>query len=223
MTMDEVSPTDNALQRMRVKVDTETFHVVSTEERSISRSRAMRELEPLVDEFDQSNSTANFVTNVKTFFTKESVKVLSKQAKRTIRLAAEVVGDKDVLRWIAAAKEDKEEHKWNVITKKPKPTADIFPQLLEDLDVLVQAAPSNIQGLLRSRVQVVKMAFELFEERISVEASYRLIEELSSAYKALSSPIVLKSPRVVPDDEPADDSSDEPLSLLKRRIGRTPA
>ncbi|KAM0454914.1 hypothetical protein ACHAPV_008055 [Trichoderma viride] len=194
MTTDGISPTDNALRLMRIKDSTESLHVLSYEERSIHRSQAMEKVWPMIEKLDQCTTTADFMTEVETYLTQESVEVLPQHAKRTIRLAAEVVGNKKVLEWIAAAKEDKEKYTWVVTIETPKPLAEISPKLLEDLDVLVQATSSNTQDLLRSRVQVVKMLFESFEQRIRevtsesethLATNQQLREELSSIRKAL--------------------------------------
>ncbi|PNP38033.1 hypothetical protein TGAMA5MH_10132 [Trichoderma gamsii] len=154
----------------------------------------MEKLQPLIEKLDQTTSATNFVADVEASFTQESVKVLTQDRKRTIRLAAEVVGSQKVLEWIAAAKDDMEEFTWVATTETPKPPAEISPELLEDLDTLVQAAPSNIQDLLRSRVQVVKTLFESFEQRIreitiasetNTTTCQQLREELSSTRRLL--------------------------------------
>lgn len=194
MTTDGISPTDNALRLMRIKDSTESLHVLSYEERSIHRSQAMEKVWPMIEKLDQCTTTADFMTEVETYLTQESVEVLPQHAKRTIRLAAEVVGNKKVLEWIAAAKEDKEKYTWVVTIETPKPLAEISPKLLEDLDVLVQATSSNTQDLLRSRVQVVKMLFESFEQRIreitiasetNTTTNQQLREELFSTRRIL--------------------------------------
>ncbi|KAM0514961.1 hypothetical protein ACHAPE_006283 [Trichoderma viride] len=192
--MDGISPADNALRLMQIKASTESFQVLSFQERSISRSQAMATLQPMIDKLDECITAADFVADVQTSFTLESVKVLPQHAKRTIRLAAEVVGNKKFLEWIAAAKEDREEYTWMVTIETPKPPAVISRELLEDLDILVKAAPSTIQDLLRSRAQVAKMLFASFEQRISeikseseshLATNQQLREELSSIRKAL--------------------------------------
>ncbi|KAM0461805.1 hypothetical protein ACHAO4_000990 [Trichoderma viride] len=192
--MDEISPTDYALRLMQIKVRSERFYLLSFNERSISRSQAMETLQPMIDKLDQCITAADFVADVETCFTQESIKVLPQHAKRTIRLAAEVVGNKKVFEWIAAAKEDREEYTWMVTIEIPKPPADISRELLEELDILAKAAPSAIQDLLHSRAQVAKMLFESFEQRIRevtsesethLATNQQLREELSSIRKAL--------------------------------------
>ncbi|PON26297.1 hypothetical protein TGAM01_v204773 [Trichoderma gamsii] len=141
--MNRVSSTNISLMLKRLKARNETFYETSYEKRSINRLQAMEKLQPLIENLDQTTSATNFVADVEASFTQESVKVLTQDRKRTIRLAAaaEVVGSQKVLEWIAAAKDDMEEFTWVVTTETPKPPAEISPELLEDLDTLVQAAP----------------------------------------------------------------------------------
>lgn len=185
--MDGNSSTNISLMLKRLEAKNETFYKISYESRSIDRLQAMEKLQPLIDNFDESTNAMNFVADVEAIFTQESVKVLTREGKRTIRLAAEVVGSQKVLDWIAAAKDDMEEFTWVVTAETPKPPADISTVLLEELDILVQAAPSNIQNLLRSRFQVVKMIFETFEKasEANVATNQQLREELSSTRRLL--------------------------------------
>ncbi|KAL7900889.1 hypothetical protein HDV63DRAFT_415958 [Trichoderma sp. SZMC 28014] len=196
-------PTHNdlVLQAMRSDFSMGGFYVLSFEKRSIIRSQAMERLQPMIDKLDQCTMTADFVTEVETSFTKESVKVLPQHAKRTIRLAAEVVGNEKILKWIAAAKQDKEEHTWEERIETPQSPAGISPQVLDDLGFLVHVAPSNIQDILRSRVEAVKMLFDMYEERIreittisetNIATSQQLREEL------LERPPAVKRGRKVP-------------------------
>lgn len=151
--MDRSNLIESTLKLMRINVSMESFYVLSFEKQSITRFQAMEKLQPMIDKLDKYAMIEDFVTEVETFFTKESVKVLPQHAKRTIRLAAEAVGNEKVFKWIAAAEQDKEEHTWEERTETPKPPAEISRKILRDLDFLIHVAPSTIQDLLHSRVQ----------------------------------------------------------------------
>ncbi|KAL7918956.1 hypothetical protein ACQKWADRAFT_316091 [Trichoderma austrokoningii] len=229
--MDETIPTEDALKLMRIKASTERFHDLSYHKRSINRSRAMKILHPLMDKLDQYTTAADFVTHVETCLTQESVKVLTQDAKRTIRLAAEVVDNKKVLEWIAAAREDRTEYTWMETIETPKPPADISRELLKDLDILVDAAPSNMQDLLRSRAQVAKLLYESFEQRIrevtvvsetNMAANQQLKKELSRIRKDKEQRPAPKGRRKVIADKKVkhDDSENEVCFSAKRRVIR---
>ncbi|KAL6901751.1 hypothetical protein GGI43DRAFT_383347 [Trichoderma evansii] len=143
------------------------FHMASYEERSIGRSQAMEKLQPMLDKLDQcTTTTADFMADIEASFTPASVKVLPQYGKRIIRLAAEAVGNREVLEWIAAAKDDTEDFTWLMPVVTVKPPAELTQVILEDLAVLVEAAPSNIQEQLRSQVKIIDMSFKWFERYI---------------------------------------------------------
>lgn len=229
----------------RLRARNEISHVFSYQERSIDRLQATEKLQPLIDKLDQSTVATDFVADIEASFTQESVKVLPQEGKRTIRLAAEAVGNEKVLGWIAAAKDDMEEYTWMVRVETPRPPEDMIHEIQQDLTILVDIAPLHIQELLRPRVQVVNTIFEWFQQCIrqntvvsetDTTINQQLEEGLSSLRKFLEQQeqAGTKAREAIEDEESEDEesageksaggkSADEDWVPSKRRSRRNPA
>lgn len=79
-----------------------------------------------------------------------------------------------------------------ILIETPKSPADMARTIRADFDIIIEAAPSNIQNLIRSRVRIAEALFEWFEQRIreftvisvtNTAINQQLRDELSSIRK----------------------------------------
>lgn len=183
--MNGCSSANISLQLKQLKARNETFSEVSHKNHSVNRLQAMERLQPLIDKLDQSASAANFVADVEASFTQESIKVLTRDSKRSIWLAAEAVGNQNVLGWIAAAKDDLEQHAWAERIETPKPPAGMADTTLQDLATIVSVSPLHIQQVLGPRVAMVNSIIGSLQQRIP-ESSTVLASDITTANRQFS-------------------------------------
>jgi hypothetical protein len=134
----------------------------------INRSQAIITLQPIIGKLHNGGATTDFIAEVETAFTRETVRVLPHADKIIIRFAAEATKNKKVQEWITLAKDDKEIYTW----MEPVYQAHA---IIRDLQTIANAALPDIKNLLHPQIRLIEKLFEAQEQ---------LICKLENAYKS---------------------------------------